>query len=205
MAEGQDQNIRRLLERLFVESELEPAPELGRFVPNGIPRKRAVAVRVAFPGREKTVRKPEGSLIASLSEHSAAITAIATSPDHVFFVTGSEDGTVKVWDTMRLEKNVTSRSRHTYRLGGRVTSICMLQNSHCVACASDNGALMVYRIDISLSDTLPRYYKQAIVRNYRVDPSEEGFISCMVHRNTGGSCLYFLFPSLIVMQTSLPC
>lgn len=38
-----------------------------------------------------------------LHEHSAAVNEIAVSSDGVYFVTGSDDGTVKVWDSELLE------------------------------------------------------------------------------------------------------
>ena len=58
--------------------------------------------------------KPEGTLIAHLSEHTLSVNAIRLSPDHSFFASASDDGTVKIWDGVRLERNVTSRSRINY-------------------------------------------------------------------------------------------
>ena len=58
-----------------------------------------------------------GLLISNFTEHTDAVTKLALSPDHNFFVSGSNDGTVKVWDCQRLEKNVTNRSRTSHVLG----------------------------------------------------------------------------------------
>ena len=35
--------------------------------------------------------------VAALKEHNKAVTTMCVSPDHAFFVTGSDDGTLKVW------------------------------------------------------------------------------------------------------------
>lgn len=117
-------------------------------------------------------------------EHKGAITDIKVSPDQLFFITGSEDGTIKVWDTIRLEKNVTSKSRQTFQQGGKITSICMLENSHCVASASDNGTLWIHRVDVSLAGSIPKYSKPQLIRQHTTDTLGD-FITCIMSFNTG--------------------
>lgn len=181
-SDGDDPSIKQLLERTYLDQYREPLPELGPHVPAGIPRRKAL-VRISFPPREQTLSRPEGKLVAHLSEHSAAITAIDVAPDQLFFATASEDGTVKVWDCMRLEKNVTSKSRHTYQQGGKVTSVCVLEHSHCVASASTNGSVWIHRVDISLSGQMPRYSKAHRIRQYAVDGGDHA--TCLASFNTG--------------------
>ncbi|KAK4047771.1 Serine/threonine-protein kinase [Microbotryomycetes sp. JL221] len=160
--EGNDPNIKNLLERMYLDNFREPVPELGPFIANGIPKGRAL--RTSFPPRERTPARPEGTLIAHLIEHTAAITDIQVAPDHLFVASGSEDGTVKIWDSMRLEKNVTSRSRHTFDQGGKITSVCILENSHCVASASDNGTVWVHRVDVNLNASMPKHRNELDTR-----------------------------------------
>ncbi|GAA6060755.1 hypothetical protein JCM10212_006735 [Sporobolomyces blumeae] len=179
--DGNDPSIKQLLERTYLDSYREPLPEFGPFVAEGIPRRRAL--RTAFPPRERTPARPEGTLIAHLVEHTAAISDIAVAPDQLFFVTGSEDGTVKVWDTMRLEKNVTSKSRQTFRQGGKVTAVVLLEASHCVASSSTNGTVWVHRVDVGLNATLPKYAKPVLVRQYHVDDKDD-FVSCLASYST---------------------
>ncbi|GAA5898472.1 hypothetical protein JCM8208_006993 [Rhodotorula glutinis] len=179
--EGNDPSIKQLLERTYLDSYREPLPELGPHVPVGIPRRKAL--RTSFPPRERTPTRPDGTLIAHLVEHTGGITSIQVSPDHLFFVTGSDDGMVKVWDAMRLEKNVTSRSRQTFRQGGKVTAVCVLEHSHCVASASTTGTVWVHRVDVSLSGSMPRYSKPCLIRQYQLD--EEGdHATCLASFNT---------------------
>ncbi|GAA5967346.1 hypothetical protein JCM11641_000519 [Rhodosporidiobolus odoratus] len=179
--EGTDPSIKQLLERTYLDSYREPLPELGPHVPHGIPRRKAL--RTSFSPRERTASRPEGMLIAHLSEHTGAITSIAVSPDQLFFVTGSEDGTLKVWDTIRLEKNITSKSRQTIPQGGKITTVCMLEHSHCVASASTNGTVWVHRVDVSLAGQMPKYNKPHVVRQYQVEEDKD-FATCMASFNT---------------------
>ncbi|GAA5975499.1 hypothetical protein JCM5350_002632 [Sporobolomyces pararoseus] len=179
--EGNDPSIKQLLERTYLDSYREPLPELGPHVAPGIPRRRAL--RTSFPPRERTPSRPEGTLIAHLVEHTATITDIVVAPDQLFFATGSEDGTVKIWDTMRLEKNVTSKSRQTFRQGGKITAVVMLESSHCVASASTNGTVWIHRVDVGLSGAMPKYSKPALIRQYKVDEKED-FVTCLASYNT---------------------
>lgn len=155
---------------------------MGPRIPLGIPRRKAL--RTSFPPRERTPRRPEGTLVAHLVEHTGAITDIQVSPDQLFFVTGSEDGTVKVWDTIRLEKNVTSRSRQTFQQGGKITAVCILENSHCVVSTSDNGTLWIHRVDVSLAGSMPKYSKNHLIRQYTPD-GEGDYVTSLASYNTG--------------------
>ncbi|KAH9453270.1 hypothetical protein Pst134EA_024154 [Puccinia striiformis f. sp. tritici] len=178
--EGHDANIRYLLERVFLDSYREPLPEFGPMVAEGIPRRKAFRSFLAV--KEKGSRSSNGNLIGHLIEHTAAVTSLCVSPDYVFFVSGSHDGTVKVWDTVRLEKNVTSKSRHTFNQGGQITHVCLLEHSHCVASASTNGTLWVHRIDVNFDGTLPNYSKPEAIRQHQLNAGE--YITSMIHHNT---------------------
>lgn len=180
--EGNDLIIKQLIERVYLETYREPLPELGPHIPNGVPRRKAL--RANLTPRDRHPSRPEGILIAHLIEHTAVITSIAVSPDQLFFVTGSHDGTIKVWDTIRLEKNVTSRSRQTIHQGGKITSVVKVENSHCMVSASDNGTVWVFRIDVGLSGAMPKYStKPVIVRQHQMEGEGE-FVSCMISFNT---------------------
>lgn len=57
---------------------------------------------------------------------------------------GSDDGTVKVWDCLRLEKNVSNRSRLTYnQAAGKILALTFLQNTYAFASATDNGSVHI--------------------------------------------------------------
>lgn len=147
-------------------------------------RRRANA-RSNFPARDPNARRSEATLIAHLTSHTGPINAIAVSPDHVFFVSCSDDKTVKVWDTARFERNVTSKPRHTYsQHNAKVTCVCMIEASHCFASAADDGSLHVVRVHVSQSGTLPKYGKLQQIRESSTEHPGE-YVTCIEHYNTG--------------------
>lgn len=59
--------------------------------------------------------RPRGLLVATLKEHTAAVTSLAVAQDHSFFVTASDDGTVNLWESRGIDTDVAKRARGTYR------------------------------------------------------------------------------------------
>ncbi|KAL0574075.1 Serine/threonine-protein kinase [Marasmius crinis-equi] len=181
--DGQDPAISNLLENLYLDNNRELQNDFGPKVHEG-PIRRRNPVRHSFVSRDGSAKKIETSLIAHLGSHSDAITGLAVSPDHMFFVSASDDKTVKVWDTARLERNVTSKPRHTYgQHHARVKAVCMLEGVHCFASAADDGSLHIVRVDITQGGTLPKYNKLQVIREHRVDNVGE-YITSMAHYNT---------------------
>ncbi|KAG0277458.1 Serine/threonine-protein kinase [Linnemannia exigua] len=135
----------------------------------------------------QTVRsqwRPKGILVAHLAEHKAAVNQICVSPDHNFFVSCSDDGSVKIWDTARLEKNVTNRARMSYNsIGGKVTCMSFIENTHSVAAASDNGSIHVFRVHYISSG---KYGKCEPVRKITLDNE---FAVTMEHYHTESQSL----------------
>jgi phosphoinositide-3-kinase regulatory subunit 4 len=68
--------------------------------------------------------RPAGTLLAHLAEHHRAVNRLASGGgvgvrgggggSSSFFVSASSDGTAKVWDCRRLERDLSFRSRLTY-------------------------------------------------------------------------------------------
>lgn len=174
------------MEKLYLDNSKELQQDFGPAAHEGPVRRRTTARHTGFSSRDNNVRKIEGNLVANLFSHSEAITGIAVSPDHLYFVTASDDKTVKVWDTARLERNVTSKPRHTYgQHHARVKSVCTIEGVHCFASAADDGSLHVVRVQVSQSSTpLPKYNKLQVIREHRLDHAGE-YITCMAHYNTG--------------------
>ncbi|KAG8906368.1 Serine/threonine-protein kinase [Tulasnella sp. 403] len=180
--EGQEPGISNLLDAIYQDNFRDPTTDFGPRVHQGPVRKRAI-------GRTSYIRDPSGrrsdvTLVAHLSSHTGQINGIAVAPDHSFFVTCSDDKTVKVWDAARLERSVTSKARHTYtQHHAPVTCVCMLEASHCFASAANDGSLRVVRVQLSTSSSLPKYKQLQDVREHRVDRAGE-YITCMTHYNT---------------------
>jgi hypothetical protein len=183
-SDGHEAGINNLLEHLYLDSNREYQHDFGPRVHEG-PVRRRNTVRQSFTPRDGTARRPEATLIAQLSSHIDAVTAFAVSADHVFFVSSSDDKTVKVWDTARLERNVTSKPRFSYALHhAKVKALCMLEGVHCFASAADDGSLHVVRVHINQSGALPRYPKIQTIREHRM-PRPGEYITCMIHYDSG--------------------
>ncbi|KAJ7672606.1 hypothetical protein DFH06DRAFT_96923 [Mycena polygramma] len=183
--DGQEAGISNLLENLYLDNNRELQHDFGPKVHEG-PVRRRNAVRHTFASRDGTARQTEATLVAHLTSHSDAITGLAVSPDHMFFVSASDDKTVKVWDTARLERNVTSKPRHTYgQHHARVKCVCILEGVHCFASAADDGSLHIVRVHITQGSALPKYNKLQVIREHQVEHFAQGeYITCMTHYNT---------------------
>ncbi|KAH6910746.1 other/VPS15 protein kinase [Coprinopsis sp. MPI-PUGE-AT-0042] len=178
--DGQEPGISNLLEDLYLDNNRELQQDFGPPVHEGAVRRRNTS-RNPFSNRDIAHKRLDATLISNLTSHSDTITGIAVSPDHLFFVTASDDKTVKVWDTARLERNVTSKPRHTYgQHHARVKCVCTIEGVHCFASAADDGSLHVVRVQVSQSGSLPKYTKLQVIREHRVDQVGE-YITCMTH------------------------
>lgn len=121
--------------------------------------------------------RPQGTLIAAFEEHRGPISAIAIASDHAFFVSGDACGTMKVWDTARLEKNVTSWSRITYAAqSGAITAVLVLAGTHCVASAATDRSIHIWTV-ISSGTGIPRYGVPKLVQSTTLDGE---YAMCMV-------------------------
>lgn len=188
--EGNDPYIRAHLEAHYLANFRDRHPGWGPQIHangrrRGGTRTVTASARAVAPGSSN--RRPEGKLVAYFTEHTGAITALAVSPDNAFFISGSEDGSLKVWDTARLEKNVTSRSRASYaNQGGAITALIMLEGSHCAASASEDGSVHVVRVDLSLNHTsssMPRYGKVRLVSNFQLSNPGE-YVTCLLQSSS---------------------
>lgn len=181
--EGREPGINNLLEDLCSDNNRELQNDFGPRVHEGPVRRRSAA-RQSFISRDSSSRRIEATLIAHLQSHSDCVTGMAVAPDHAFFVSCSDDTTVKIWDTARLERNVTSKPRHTYtQHHAKVKSICMLEGVHCFASAAEDGSLHVVRVHVNQSGSLPKYGKVQTIREHRMSTAGE-YITCMQHYNT---------------------
>ncbi|PIA88879.1 putative serine/threonine-protein kinase VPS15 [Cercospora beticola] len=163
---GSDPTVLKLLDAVYVDNFPIDAADFGPFVQ---PANGVIPMNANHPSPGPW--RPQGRLVAVLGEHTAKVTHIAVAPDHVFFLTASEDGSIRVWDTSRLERNVTYRSRQSYRLGPgvTVTSLCFVDATHSFVCAGSDGSVHVVRVDVHESqDKSTRYGKLRIIREWHV-------------------------------------
>ena len=170
---GDDPTILRLLDSVFAENYPTDFFDLGPYVKEVDPRR---PIRRANGNEPNKVWKPEGGLVAIFGEHSAAVNRVAVSPDHAFFVTASDDSTVKIWDTTRLEKNLTPRSRQTHRhaSGTKVKSLTFVENTYTFLSGATDGSIHAVKVDYhGVNDTV-RYGKLQLVRDYQLPTTDDG-------------------------------
>jgi phosphoinositide-3-kinase, regulatory subunit 4 len=112
------------------------------------------------------------TLIGNFNEHKGPITGLSVSPDQAFFTTCSEDGTVKIWDISRLEKNVCNFSRLSYRREDvlvKYKCMCMAENSHCIFVASDDGKIEVLKVEMFAGQIFPQYEHLRLLKTFQLE------------------------------------
>lgn len=168
---GNDPHVLKMLDSMYADNYPHDIAEFGPLVTPVTRRK----VNKGPNNQAAEGWKPTGKLVATFSEHTGAVNRIAVSPDHVFFITGGDDGAVKIWDTARLERNIAHRSRQTHRHapGTKVTALCFIENTHCfISCASD-GSVHVVKVETAMASGVTRYGKLRLLREYQL-PDDEG-------------------------------
>ncbi|MCJ1311836.1 Serine/threonine-protein kinase [Agyrium rufum] len=170
--DGHDPNIIRLLDDLALESFPTQQIDYG---PSVTPIRKSRAAQKADTQQPEAPWRPHGILVATFGEHTGPINRVLPSPDHVFFITASDDGTVKVWDTLRLERNLVHRSRHTHKHtdGSKVTCISFVERTHTfISCASD-GSIHFVKVDVASTAEMSKYGKLSVLREEVIPDREE--------------------------------
>ncbi|KAL8812274.1 MAG: hypothetical protein Q9223_001209 [Gallowayella weberi] len=169
--DGNDPNILRLLDALASEHYPHDALNFGPLV---IPISRRSPMKKADSQGPDKPWRPEGTLIATYGEHTASINRVLPSPDHAFFVTASDDGSVKVWDTLRLERNLAYRSRqtHEHAKGAKVKCVTFIENTHTFVSGATDGSINVVKVDYRLVGEASRYGKMRLIRDFHL-PNDE--------------------------------
>jgi phosphoinositide-3-kinase regulatory subunit 4 len=137
----------------------------GLRVPQLPPRLAAMTGQVAkAPGSTSEWRPKMDSLVASSTKangHSAPVCRLAVSFDQRFFVSGSHDGTCRVWLLEQLETSAgVLESSAMYSLlenehnSSRVTDIALVEQSHSIATGASDGSVRVWRVDLTKNNPL---------------------------------------------------
>ncbi|KAK9768736.1 Serine/threonine-protein kinase, variant 2 [Basidiobolus ranarum] len=162
--DGPGRTLKPLLQKKSLEAFPRPLSEFG----SPIPSKRLVKNRMIFPrdisGTRTSPREFEGVLISNLTEHKSGINQICTSPDDRFFATCSDDGSIRIWDTSRFEKNATTKSRVMYHQGGKIKCMTFIENTYSLATGSDNGSIHIFKVNYQSSGNTPKYGKCRLIR-----------------------------------------
>ncbi|KAJ2778072.1 hypothetical protein H4R18_004818 [Coemansia javaensis] len=114
----------------------------------GFLRRKALELPLPAPPepQAQAAWRPRGLVAAEIAEHSDCVTC-AVSAGGALFATGSDDGTVRVFDGGAARRAVACRSRATHAQGGRITALAFHAALGCLVSASDNGTVHVMRPD----------------------------------------------------------
>ncbi|KAI9686194.1 MAG: Serine/threonine-protein kinase [Bathelium mastoideum] len=168
---GNDPSILKLLDTLYLENYPVDAVEFGPIIQ---PLSRRQPIRRSNGQVSANPWRPDGVLVAMFSEHNGPITRVVIAPDHLFFLTGSDDGSVKVWDSARLERNIAHRSRQTHRHGSgvQISSLAFVENTHCFISTGTDGSINVVKVDYTESNGSARYGKLRVLREWQLSDGE---------------------------------
>jgi phosphoinositide-3-kinase regulatory subunit 4 len=168
---GNDPSILKMLDAMYLDNYPNDVTDFGPMI---APPSRRRAINKSTNQATDRPWKPEGVLVATFSEHTGPAHHIAVAPDHVFFLTGGDDGCVKIWDTGRLERNIAHRSRQTHRhaADAQISALCFVEHTHSfVSCASD-GTINVVRVECVQNSASVRYGKLRLLREYQLPKGE---------------------------------
>ncbi|OJJ37742.1 hypothetical protein ASPWEDRAFT_468916 [Aspergillus wentii DTO 134E9] len=170
---GDDPVVLKLLDSVFAENYPTDLFDLGPYVKEADARK-PIKRSNGLDGNK--VWKPDGSLVAVFGEHSGPVNRVVVAPDHAFFVTASDDGTVKIWDTTRLEKNLAPRSRQTHRhaTGVKIKALTFVENTHTFISGGTDGSIHAVRVDYHNVNETVRYGKLQLVRDFQLPTGDDG-------------------------------
>ena len=172
---GNDPAILKLLDSMLLERFPSGEIEFGPRIQLPL-RKQPIRHKDANPAATGVPWRPEGALIATFGEHTASVSRILVSPDQGFFISGSDDGTVKVWDTSRLERNITRRSRQTYKLGEdvKVTSLVFVEQTYSFVATGSDGSVHVVRVDyVQGPEGSNKFGRPRLLREYQLPKGDQ--------------------------------
>lgn len=169
--DGNDPNVLKLLDSLYAENYPTDLIDFGPLV---APVSRRRPIKKSNGQELDKPWRPEGTLVATFGEHTAAINRVVVSPDHKFFLTASDDSTVKVWDGARLEKNLAHRSRqtHSHPAGAKVKCITFVENTYTFLSAATDGSIHAVKVDFVSPGGTTKYGKLRLLREYQLPEGE---------------------------------
>lgn len=109
------------------------------------------------------------------------INSLAICESSEFFVTGSDSGYLRVWDTSKLEKNLMVKNANLIlNLGSSITCIKFIPKRFAFAVSTMDGFIRVYKVEVTRNKTqkILKYNKCSLIRDYRlnVETTDEGYI-----------------------------
>lgn len=183
---GSNPYIMKYLQSIDFEPTLDDVPEFGNMIKSS---------RESLPpgGRELKI---QGSLVAQINANSnanviEAFTKVAVCPTSEFFVTGSEHGNLKIWDTSKLDKNVTGKNASaTVNLSLSITDIVFMPHRFVFAVSTMDSYVRIFRVHVTRGKNkkISKFSKIALIRSCKVEDGYSRSVS-FVSTNSKTLCL----------------
>lgn len=182
---GHDENILHIIKRFAQQPETRPhltdIPVAKLPVATRRQRVPTACVRNSDTRKVLTLNP-----LSNRSEHKDAVVSLLVAPDQRFFVTGSRDATVSVWDCARLERNVSAHSRITITTKGKspVTCMCLWDDTYRFFIATENSYITLVELHLQAVPQQPPKYDRPVTLKEHI-LSGSGYIIEMHHQQTG--------------------
>lgn len=129
--------------------------------------------------------------------HTAPVMRLAASIDQRFFVSGSHDGTCRIWEIEKVEESagfLESASIYTeHDQGAKINDIAMLEGTHSVVSGDSTGSIHIWRVDMatSLAPTARLLERNRIAGSKTLKKLNvnEGEVVAVSHFNASSSCV----------------
>ncbi|QBM89621.1 phosphoinositide-3-kinase, regulatory subunit 4 [Metschnikowia aff. pulcherrima] len=125
---------------------------------------------------QKTTMDVTGNQVAHINTNSnpktiEAVTKLAVCPSSEFFVSGSETGALKVWDTSKLESVSAKNAMLSLDLGKEITDIVFIPQRFVFGVATTDGQIRLFRVHVvrGKNRKIIRYAKLAMIRVFKVE------------------------------------
>lgn len=175
---GSNPYILKFLQNINFEPTLDDFPEFGPIIKSS---------REAIPQSAKELNI-QGNLVAQINANgnanmTEAFTKVVVCPTSEFFVTGSEYGSLRIWDTSKLDKNITGKSSSaTVNVNLTITDIVFMPHRFVFAVSTMDGYIRIFRIHVTRGKNkkITKYSKVVLIRSCKVEdgyPTSLGFFS----------------------------
>lgn len=134
----------------------------------------------------------QGALVANINASDSlpdCINKVVVGPTSEFFVTGSEQGHLKVWDTNKLERDVNVRAPAlSADLKSPIKDIAFMPHRFVLAVALESGGISLFRLNVSRNRhrKIVRYQLLSLVRHSSVPT---GYVTMMLFASTPSQTL----------------
>lgn len=165
---GHNPNILNYLASIDIEPMLDDFAEFGPVWKNQTEDSNSNTVdKSTFRGvRVASINANQNSLDID------AITNIAVCSSNEFVVTSSEKGYIKLWDTLKLEKNITVKAPQLLlKLESSISALQFLPNRPILAVATDDGMIRILKVIFSRGKNgrIVKYTQFQTVRSLKLD------------------------------------